>query len=150
MRERGREREKKKAEGREREGRERERQSERDGGFAILWAVLFQSTGLFRLYCYQQYESDITASIQSSGVSVDAFNVLILCCETTFGAEKHITIKSDILSDDVRFVTASYCVWSYSASNISLLFYTEPLRTKCKTKVINDTLIHTAWLVVKP
>lgn len=71
---------------------------------------MLQSTGLSRLYCYEQNDNDITASIQSSGVSGDAFNVLILCFETTFGAEKHITIKSDILSDDVMFVTASYCV----------------------------------------
>ena len=40
--------------------------------------------------------SDITTSIQSSGLCADAFNVLILCFETTFGAEKQITIRSNI------------------------------------------------------
>lgn len=70
----------------------------------------------FRAQDYLDYTAtnnmtlDITASIQSSGVSGDAFSVLILCFETTFGAEKHITIKNDILSEDVTSVTASYCV----------------------------------------
>lgn len=70
---------------------------------------MLQSTGLFGLFCYEQYDSEIRASIQPSGVS-GAFNVQILCFETTFGAEKHITIKSDTLSDEVTFAAASYCV----------------------------------------
>lgn len=73
------------------------------------------------------------------------FNVLILCFETTFGAEKHTTIKSDIPSGDVASVTASYCAWSHSASNILVwcALFLKLLKTKRKTNGTKYTLIHT-------
>lgn len=92
---------------RKREGGEEGR--ERGGGLQYYEQFCFRAQDYFD-YIALNNMADITASIQSSGVSGDAFSILILCFETTFGAEKHITIKSDILSDNVTSVTASYCV----------------------------------------
>lgn len=120
MRERGREREqkeRKKKEG-EREGErerkmERERKGEGKKGGREMVVLQYYEQFCFRAQDYSDYvatNSMTVTSLQSSGVAGDAFNKLILCFETTFGAEKHITIKSDTVSDDATFVTASHCV----------------------------------------